>query len=213
MHYFACFKQYVNGTTLYKSFCNLLDTQHRTHLKCYLKRLRVNTLQVIHPLPPDGFPLSVSLLLQTTIGEGLHASSWYTSDCWEGLTLGVGCGVCISSPCQTVLHSDCTINTVSRRGSKFPLFHILSNTWYYEGFKPCQSDGYERETCSFKLHVTKESRPPKCDYVDHRFQLPKSHFHHTLLSLPKVTSRQTGLRLCLQHSISHSCEGFRNKYV
>lgn len=55
VHYFACFKQYVNGTTLYKSFCNLLDTQHRTHLKCYLKRLRVNTPQVIHPLLLMGF--------------------------------------------------------------------------------------------------------------------------------------------------------------
>lgn len=50
------------------------------------------------------------------------------------------------------------IYTFSSRVWKFPLFHILSNTWYYEALSFCQSDGYERETCSFNLQLHKDKQ-------------------------------------------------------
>lgn len=131
------FKQYTNGITLHTPFCNLLDTQH-----CTLLSAIQNVLVWIYHnpsvhAPPDGQLRGFQgYSHRQCYAKACACLLGHTSDSWEGMTLEVDCRVCAHLHLVRLLSTvTVPINTFSRRVSKFPLFHILSNTWYYEGFK------------------------------------------------------------------------------
>lgn len=128
-------------------------TQHCIHFNCSIEFHCMNIPQCIHS-PTDGHLgcfrfFTFTHMLQRRLAHIFTG----TRERFGGTSLAVDGRVSTSSPCQIFSNVTVPIYTFSSRVGKFPLFHILSNTWYYEDFIFANLMGMKEKLTVFNLHV------------------------------------------------------------
>lgn len=117
--------------TEYSATCFV--TQHSIHCDSGPDFQCVNTPIFIFPFPTDGHLGCVHVFMPTNHARTKAGARLREDTCrrLEAESLEELRRV-TSSPCPFALHCDRANYTFSSRERKFPLFHILSNTWCYE---------------------------------------------------------------------------------